>query len=82
VKISTFNEFVEGASREMKSIITECIASKDSYNYNDCYEIICSGIYFMDKKQSDINKHIQDYISAEKVRIDNILVEEQPNEVE
>ena len=81
VKIPTLNEFVEGTSREMKFIITEYIASKDSYlNYNDCYEIICSEIYFMDKKQSDINKHIQDYISAEKERIDNILTEQQPEE--
>ena len=82
VNIPTLEEFAEGASEEMKPIIAECIASrKYTLNYNDCHDIICGGILFLDKKRLEMNKHIRDYISAEKERIDRMLVEQQSGEV-
>ena len=80
VNIPTLEKFTESASDEMKPIIEKCIASKDYFlKYNDCHEIICGGILFLDKKRLEMNKRIRDYITSEEERIDNILVEEQPD---
>lgn len=76
VNIPTLEEFSEEVSEEMKFIITKRINSKDYFLHaKDCREIIGDGILLMDKKRLDMNHHISKYISSERERIDNILIE-------